>query len=50
MNLGFNEFWTTSFYHGKLEDGEILGNLANEFFSIPSFNENYSEKNVESDE
>jgi hypothetical protein len=39
MNLGFNEFWTTNFYRGKIEDTEILENLANAFFSTPNFNE-----------
>ena len=37
MNHGFNDFWPTTFYHGKIEDDKILEDLANEFFSIRNF-------------
>jgi hypothetical protein len=45
MNHGFNDFWPTTFYHGKIEDDKILEGLANEFFSVRNFDPNYSEKN-----
>jgi hypothetical protein len=45
MNHGFNDFWPTTFYHGKIEDDKILEDLANEFFSIRNFDQDYSEKN-----
>jgi hypothetical protein len=43
MNQGFNDFWPTTFYHGKIEDDKILEDLAGEFFSIKNFYREHSE-------
>lgn len=33
MKLGFNDFWPTSFYYGKMENDELIQSLINNFLS-----------------